>query len=176
MSRDLEWQPNETRVRGEVISKCYCLMKKKIMSLSSLNWKKIQSTKSKIWRAKGPIFLSGNEYSRSLHMDTATLDLQGVVWEPLHNRKLFSEVISSVMILIYDFIYLIIQSFVSWMFERDIQLGIMDAVWRNTELHFGGLGANFLLWVCLDRVQNILRRQILALNFALSLKAWEFCH
>jgi len=58
-------------------------------------------------------FVGEREHSRSLHMDTAPLDLQGVVCELQHNRKLFSEAISSVMVLIYDFIYLIIQSFMS---------------------------------------------------------------
>lgn len=43
----------------------------------------------------------------------ATLDLRELLESFSYNRKLFCAAISSIMVLIYDFIYLIIESFVS---------------------------------------------------------------
>lgn len=73
-------------------------------------------------------FVGRRDGSGSLQGYSPILDQPGSCLRAPHNRKLFSAAISSVMVLIYDFIYLIIQSFVSLIFERDIQLGIMTAV------------------------------------------------
>ena len=90
--------------------------------------RKTQSTNVKIGNAGAPFFRWVKRWFWKFARIQPVLNQPGSCLRAPHNRKLFSAAISSVMILIYDFIYLIIQSFVSWIFERDIQLGIMTAV------------------------------------------------